>query len=321
MVSALGGPGPQPAPPWLRPCPPGGEQGKASKEGEPQGPFGVMWVVQLSRTAKGKGVAVLVREPTVPSVRGVGQSLLIVNEGVEEGWSVPGEVSSSGGQVRNAGDLLSLSSPWSGGGEVVFGDFGQSPFHGKSVVVSWEGDHELQCLYLLNLLQGRWKGIPFDQMWRSGRNKFFIRLPSWAAREFILSERKISVEDMGVRGFQKRVLLRGLPMVWRTEGVLRKVIEPFDFLLNYVKIWSEKILPPAMVSVWVLKDAWPPLSLLVVLGGLEVQVQVEVLPTPRVSSYADMVRCDHKVDAHRLPRDGRPVEGGARASEGLSEGT
>ncbi|KAK1291740.1 hypothetical protein QJS10_CPB17g00367 [Acorus calamus] len=128
--------------------------------------------------------------------------------------------------------------------------------------------------------------------------------------------------DTGVGGFQRRVLLRGLHMVWRTEGVLRKVVEPFVFLLDYVEILDcEEILLPAMATVWVLKDVWHPPSLLVVLGGLEVKVLVEVLLSPKVSSYADIVRCDHKIDAYRLPRDGRPVEGGARASEGLSKGT
>ncbi|KAK1303379.1 hypothetical protein QJS10_CPB11g00714 [Acorus calamus] len=154
---------------------------------------------------------------------------------------------------------------------------------GKSVFASWDGGQEM--------------------------------LPSWAALEVILLEKKLATEegdisfsepdftDIGAGGFQMQVLLHGLPMVWRTEGCLRKVVEPFRSRLNYIEILDcEEILPPAKVTIWVSKEGRPPLSMLVVLGGLEVKVQVEVLPSHSSNAYAYKVRFGH----------GQSLIGGAR---------
>ncbi|KAK1309215.1 hypothetical protein QJS10_CPA09g00935 [Acorus calamus] len=85
-------------------------------------------------------------------------------------------------------------------------------------------------------------------------------------------------------------------MVWRTKGVFRKVVEPFGFLMNYVEILDcEEILPSAKVTVWVTKETVPPPSIVAVLVGLEVLVQVEVLPSSRTKTYADMVNASRWV--------------------------
>ncbi|KAK1296223.1 hypothetical protein QJS10_CPB15g00908 [Acorus calamus] len=42
---------------------------------------------------------------------------------------------------------------------------------------------------LLDHLKSRWKGLPFGQVWKCGRHKFFVLLPTWAARDLILLEK------------------------------------------------------------------------------------------------------------------------------------
>ncbi|KAK1316957.1 hypothetical protein QJS10_CPA05g01462 [Acorus calamus] len=203
---------------------------------------------------------------------------------------------------------------------------------GKSVLASWKGGQEMQSSSISTHLHSRWKGIPFSQVWKCGWNKFWVRLPSWAARELILSEKKLAIDDgaipfsepnfsdMGVGDFQMQVLLRGLLMVWRTEESLRKVVEPFGFLLNYVEILNcEEILLPAKVTVWVSKEVRPPVSMLVVLGGMEVKVQVEVLPSSSSNSYADKVRLGPRV-SKRIPTGRALSVGGARQPEVTPKG-
>ncbi|KAK1310835.1 hypothetical protein QJS10_CPA08g00525 [Acorus calamus] len=120
----------------------------------------------------------------------------------------------------------------------------------------------MQSLSISAHLHSRWKGIPFRQVWKCGWNMFWVKLPSWTTHELLLSENKLAIDggaisfsapnfsDLGVRGFQMQVLLCGLPMVWRTEGSLRKVVEPFGFLLNYVEsLDCEEILLPTKVTV------------------------------------------------------------------------
>ncbi|KAK1323479.1 hypothetical protein QJS10_CPA02g00900 [Acorus calamus] len=157
-----------------------------------------------------------------------------------------------------------------------------------------------------------------------GWRTFFVRLPTWAARDLILMENKLHVEggvisfsksdfsDMGVGGCQWQVLLRGLPVVWRTEGVLRKVVEPFGYLLNYVEILEcEEISPPVKVTVWIMKEDSPPPLLEVVLGGMEAKVQVEVVHTSRTRSYAETVKFGPKVVTRWVPVGGGPGDGAA----------
>ncbi|KAK1315405.1 hypothetical protein QJS10_CPA06g01493 [Acorus calamus] len=123
---------------------------------------------------------------------------------------------------------------------------------------------------------------------------------------------------MGAGGFQMQVLLRGLPMVWQTEGCLRKVVEPFGSLLNYIEILDcEEFLPPAKVTVWVSKEGRPPRSMLVILGGgSEVKVQVDQLPSLSSSSYADKVRFGHRRSPIRVARE----VGGSRQPEVAPKG-
>ncbi|KAK1272090.1 hypothetical protein QJS04_geneDACA021592 [Acorus gramineus] len=204
----------------------------------------------------------------------------------------------------------------------------------KSVVATWEGGQEVQGAALLAHLQLRWKGIPFGSVWKCGRCKFFVRLPSSVARDLILKERKLAVDggaisfsepvlsDLGVRGYQMQVLLRGLPMVWRTEGVLRKVVEPFGFLMNYVEILdSEETFPPAKVTVWVTKETVPPPVLVAVLGGLEVLVQVEVLSFSRTNSYADTVKFGPKAASRWVPVGDGLGKGVSGSTAGISSGS
>ncbi|KAK1303342.1 hypothetical protein QJS10_CPB11g00696 [Acorus calamus] len=199
----------------------------------------------------------------------------------------------------------------------------------KSILASWDGGQEMQSSSISVHLHSQWKGIPFGHVWKCGWNKFWVRLPSWAALEVILSEKKLATEegdisfsepdftDMGVGGFQMQVLLRGLPMVWRTEGCLRKVVEHFGSLLNYIEILDcEEILPPAKVTIWVSKEGRPSLSMLVVLGGLEVKVQMEVLPYHSSNSYAYKVRFGHG----QSPIGGAREVGGSRQPEVAPKG-
>ncbi|KAK1307770.1 hypothetical protein QJS10_CPA09g01185 [Acorus calamus] len=201
---------------------------------------------------------------------------------------------------------------------------------GKSVVASWEGGHELHGEDLLDHLKGRWKGLPFGTIWKCGRRKFFVHLPTWAARDLILMESMLHVEggvisfsksdfsDMGVGGCQWQVLLRGLPVVWRTEGVLCKVVEPLGYLLNYVEILEcEEISPPVKVTVWVMKEASPPPLLEVVLGGMEIKIQVEVVHSARTRSYAETVKFGPTVATRWVPVGGGPGVGVAGTFAGV----
>ncbi|KAK1301646.1 hypothetical protein QJS10_CPB12g00514 [Acorus calamus] len=104
----------------------------------------------------------------------------------------------------------------------------------KSVVASWEGHSNLKGEALLAHLKLRWKGIPFRAVWRCGQCNFFRPSSNMSSPGAYL----VRKEDCGES--KQQFLLHGIPVVWRTEWVLRKIVEPFGYLLNFTEISSAK---------------------------------------------------------------------------------
>ncbi|KAK1298033.1 hypothetical protein QJS10_CPB14g01223 [Acorus calamus] len=105
---------------------------------------------------------------------------------------------------------------------------------GRSVLAIWEGKGSPSISSIVVRLKHRWRGIDFTQVWGLCRGKILLRAPSWAAMELILSEERLFMEGgcivfrkcgfaTGVAkmvGRKVDILLRGVPLVWRTEEVL-----------------------------------------------------------------------------------------------------
>ncbi|KAK1290603.1 hypothetical protein QJS10_CPB18g01287 [Acorus calamus] len=173
----------------------------------------------------------------------------------------------------------------------------------QSVMVQWVGQREVTSDGILSHLRSRWKGIAFGQMWRFGRNNWIVRAPTWAAREQLLQEGNLRVEEGTIRihecdfstgalnllGTQMEISLTGIPFIWRTEDIIRKVVEPFGYLVSYVEVVDgQAASPPVVATIWSNKDVLPA-ELQVVVGGLAVRVRVDLTDRGK-RSFAQMVR-------------------------------
>ncbi|KAK1318948.1 hypothetical protein QJS10_CPB04g01364 [Acorus calamus] len=79
--------------------------------------------------------------------------------------------------------------------------------------------------------------------------------------------------------------------MWRVEGAIRKIVEPFGFLMNFREVLdSPEEFPPVRARVWSKPGIIPPSVIQVSLSGWEVRVKVEVVGGGGCITYADMVK-------------------------------
>ncbi|KAK1299590.1 hypothetical protein QJS10_CPB13g00920 [Acorus calamus] len=194
------------------------------------------------------------------------------------------------------GEVISLS--WSSGLSE------RATYLGQSVMVSWEGLGEDCITDILEALKGKWRGIDFDQYWRLSVGCLLIRLPSMAARNLVLSQGSVLVggEQVFLReclftsgacspeGDLSTVFLKGIPLLWHTRDVIRRVVEPIGMFANFDEVeTSLDPFPLVRARIWRRKGATLPSFIAVELGGWEVKIEVLMDEYGRKPSFAEVV--------------------------------
>ncbi|KAK1304498.1 hypothetical protein QJS10_CPB11g01535 [Acorus calamus] len=179
----------------------------------------------------------------------------------------------------------------------------------SSIIATWEGEDDLSSKEIMVLLRSRWKGIDFRSSWGICKRKVIIRIPSSVAREFILNEERLSVVGGCIRfckcdfsngvlkeaGGEVDILLKGIPLVWRTEGTLRNIISPFAFLMSFSEVFdSEEEFPPVRASVWVNCERSIPQAVRANFGGWEALIKVALVGHREILSFAEVVRSGNR---------------------------
>ncbi|KAK1319933.1 hypothetical protein QJS10_CPB04g01093 [Acorus calamus] len=117
----------------------------------------------------------------------------------------------------------------------------------------------------------------------SKRRKRLARMPSWLL----------------ARLSTRRITRWGIPLVWRTAEVIRRVVEPMGWFLFMEEVMeeSEAFLLIA-VSLWVNDTLSLPDVIMVCMGGLEVEVAISAVGFP---SLCPMLRWFARASLVRLP--------------------
>ncbi|KAK1284027.1 hypothetical protein QJS10_CPB21g01444 [Acorus calamus] len=137
-----------------------------------------------------------------------------------------------------------------------------------------------------------------------GRGRAMVRLPNSAAKEFLLQAEGLQVPNgsltfkpisfgtgiEGNEGALEDFFIRGLPLIWRSEEVIRKVAEKLGWLQSFEEVVQpDEPFPLIRVSVWVRKGFTPPSSIEVALEGWTVRVEVLRGASSRVLSFVEVV--------------------------------
>ncbi|KAK1283732.1 hypothetical protein QJS10_CPB21g01080 [Acorus calamus] len=174
-----------------------------------------------------------------------------------------------------------------------------------SILVSWDGMEEGEAEEIVKELKGRWPEIDFSQHWLLGGTSLVIRLTSLAARDRVLSQAFIPVQG-GTASLQKWlftsgsampegellvVYLSGLPLLWRTEEVVRRVVAPMGLLANFDEVVTRlEPFPLVRARVWRRREVAVPAVIEAELGGWSVKVGVRREVVDKPLSYAEIVR-------------------------------
>ncbi|KAK1312238.1 hypothetical protein QJS10_CPA07g00625 [Acorus calamus] len=154
-------------------------------------------------------------------------------------------------------------------------------------------------------LQRNWKGCEGMASWAISPSLAFLRLSSTEIKAQLERESRIPFPfgvvqflpcDCGVGGLEGggmkvEVLLRGIPLFWRTEGVIRKVVGTFGHLVEASEFatGNNEILV-VKAAIWLNGGEVVPEAVEVCLDGWKVGVKVELVGRGVVSSYAEVLK-------------------------------
>ncbi|KAK1288705.1 hypothetical protein QJS10_CPB19g01276 [Acorus calamus] len=179
-----------------------------------------------------------------------------------------------------------LSVPWSE--ELAL----RSERFSRSVVLVWKGVNPADWLEVEKAIRRRWGGLPPFSCWSLGSWGALIRFPSISVRDVLLREGSLSLQS-GVVGFEECSLatgaagglgekvvlaLLGIPLLWRTEEVIRRLVSPFGVLVGVEEsMESTGVFPSIKVSLCLSPDQEIPEVINAQLSGWKVQIVVEIL--------------------------------------------
>ncbi|KAK1295844.1 hypothetical protein QJS10_CPB15g00880 [Acorus calamus] len=153
-------------------------------------------------------------------------------------------------------------------------------------------------------LHRNWKDSEGMDSWVLSPSLAFLRLPSKETKVLLERESSILVPfgevqflpcDCGVGGLEGggmkvEALLRGIPLFWRTEEVMRKVVGAFGHLVEASEFitGNDEILV-VKVAAWLNAGDIVPEVVEVSLDGWKVGVKVELVGRGVASSYAEVL--------------------------------
>ncbi|KAK1320826.1 hypothetical protein QJS10_CPA03g01352 [Acorus calamus] len=181
---------------------------------------------------------------------------------------------------------------------------------GRSVIVSWDGVNPSGLQGMVCLLQSKWRGIDFSSSWWLCCNRMIVRLPSKSARDFLLRQESFQMcegvaritectFDAGAEyhdGKKIEILLKGLPLIWRTETVVKRVVNGFGHLLSFeeIEVGQEKF-PLVRAVIWIRSGSSPPSFVRVRMEGWVVKVDILPGDSGIHKSFAEALKHGNKV--------------------------
>ncbi|KAK1284155.1 hypothetical protein QJS10_CPB21g01157 [Acorus calamus] len=176
---------------------------------------------------------------------------------------------------------------------------------GRSHLMKWQGIGKVDWEQIVGFIRRNWKESKGMASWALSPSMAFLRLPSQDMTHVLEEKDKLlfpigeviflpcncGVGGRNGGGMQVEVLLRGLPLLWRTEEVLRKVVGVFDHLVEASEFSfgdEEPLLVKA--GVYVNVGEVVPEEVVVSLDGWRVVVKVELKGRGDISSYAEVAR-------------------------------
>ncbi|KAK1311502.1 hypothetical protein QJS10_CPA08g01093 [Acorus calamus] len=170
----------------------------------------------------------------------------------------------------------------------------------RSVILVWKGKVKADWTLVEKAIKEAWRDLPCSQVWPLGAWKAIIRLPSFSVRDVLLQARSITLpsgrvsflpwgcDDGSVGGGGRRydIILRGLPLLWRTGEAIRSLVGSFGHILGVSEeVIGEDEYPRIKVGVWMGPGPGPPSLVVGRLGGWKVPIEVEVVER----SFAEVV--------------------------------
>ncbi|KAK1289242.1 hypothetical protein QJS10_CPB18g00700 [Acorus calamus] len=162
------------------------------------------------------------------------------------------------------------------------------------VLASWSGRETITCEDLVCIMGQKWGNFDLGNAGWLCRNRAIIRLPTASARDIVLEERLLETKGGTIhfsscdaamgrgRGLTRRISLFGIPLAWRTEEVIRRIVEPLGLLQNMFEDADGAVdFPPLSVSIWSNTTTQFPDSIEVSFGGWQNTVTVKEETIPR----------------------------------------
>ncbi|KAK1302843.1 hypothetical protein QJS10_CPB12g00616 [Acorus calamus] len=181
----------------------------------------------------------------------------------------------------------------------------------RSIALEWRGTGRREAVWeeVERALGRRWKGLPPLHWWILSPSRALVRCPSISLRDVMLGERSLACHggevkimpcDCGVggntEGHRVEVVLRGVPLLWRTPAVLRCLVRNLGHLLD-IREDAGGFLPDLQIGVWRAVDSIVPQKIPATLDGWFVEIKVEVLGLGVAWSFAEVVRGNRAVRA------------------------
>ncbi|KAK1300886.1 hypothetical protein QJS10_CPB13g01431 [Acorus calamus] len=158
----------------------------------------------------------------------------------------------------------------------------------SSILLMWSGKEEAYWPVVMEALRDKWRLLPPFEWWVLGPLVALARFPSLSVRE-VLQESSLIVNggkilfracDWGSGRVDKEahrvvVQIKGLPLMWRADGVIQNVVGSFGHLVeDREDFMTGEFFPVLQASVWCEVGAVIPSEVVVNLDGWKKVVEI-----------------------------------------------
>ncbi|KAK1316691.1 hypothetical protein QJS10_CPA05g01439 [Acorus calamus] len=201
-------------------------------------------------------------------------------------------------KVSSTGQTQEVHIPWSPSLE------GREERFNRSVLLTWRGEQRVIWEEVEEATLQRWPGIPPFRCWPLGVNNAIIRLPSLSLKDIFIREEQLdlttgqiifgdcslAVGGLEAEGQKVELILRGIPLLWRSEEVMRRVAQTWGHLMEVKEVVEEEPFFVIRMGVW--RNAQTPIapSLVMNLDGWKVRILVEVVGSGVRRSFAEVAK-------------------------------
>ncbi|KAK1324838.1 hypothetical protein QJS10_CPA01g01236 [Acorus calamus] len=196
-------------------------------------------------------------------------------------------------------------------------EFHQSvEFLQRCVIGKWMGPSDLNWKVIKEGLQSRWRGIKGWRFISLSPNSFLIRTPSITARNLILAERRLFLQE-GLLEFQRwshdmgmsrpsmvnmTLILKGIPLQWRDSLSLRKMVESFGKICHVKEeIKNGEVLPLVKVEMKVIVGRPIPSKIIVSASSESFWVDIVSCASSGKEKYVDVLKKNIPVSPQPIP--------------------